>query len=237
LIVNAAAHTAVDQAESEPALTHTINAEAPRVLTEEAQKLNIPLIHYSTDYVFDGNKTRPYSEEDDTNPLNVYGHTKLAAEQAIQEAHDQYLIFRTSWVYSLKGKNFLTTMLRVFEQREEIRVVDDQFGTPTSAAALAEATRRILDQLRSKEEGENRWGLYHLTAKGQTSWYGFAQEIKKRAKEKKELSVRLRVKEIVPIPTSDYPTPARRPRNSRLDTSKVIQGFQIELSSWQNGLL
>jgi dTDP-4-dehydrorhamnose reductase len=181
LIVNPAAYTAVDQAESEPDLARAINAEAPRVMAEEAHKLNIPLIHYSTDYVFDGTKTEPYTEDDVPNPLNVYGQTKLEGERAIQAAHDQYLIFRTSWVYSTtRGKNFYRTMLQLFQEKEEIRVVDDQIGAPTSAQFLAAKTAEILSQLKTKEQGEDRWGLYHLTENETMSWYEFAIKIKKQ---------------------------------------------------------
>lgn len=235
LIVNCAAYTAVDKAELESSIAYAANAESPRVMAAEAQKLHIPLIHYSTDYVFDGEKGEPYFEEDIPAPLSVYGETKLAGERAIQETQGQYLILRTSWVYSPRGRNFLTTMLRLFQEREEVRVVDDQVGAPTSATMLAEVTVQILRKLKVKEE--DRWGLYHLTAKGQASWYGFAKEILTMAKKDSQRLPGLTVKAIHPIPTSDYPTPARRPRNSRLDTSKAAEGFQIEFASWQNGLL
>jgi len=233
LIINSAAFTDVDKIESEPALAQAVNAEALEVLAEEAHKLNIPLIHYSTDYVFDGAKAEPYTEEDIPNPINVYGNTKLAGERALQANHDRYLILRTSWVFSNKGRNFLTTMLRLFQEREEISVVEDQLGAPTSALFLAEATAQILGHLRTKDESENRWGLYHLTPSGRTSWHGFAQEILKRAIDHKQLMI----KEIHPIPTSAYPTPARRPKNSSLDTSKLVREFQIELPRWERGLL
>ena len=237
LIINSAAFTDVDKIELEPALAHVVNAEALEVLAEEAHKLNIPLIHYSTDYVFDGAKAEPYTEEDIPNPINVYGNTKLAGERALQANHDRYLILRTSWVFSNKGRNFLTTMLRLFQEREEISVVEDQLGAPTSALFLAEATAQILGHLRTKDESENRWGLYHLTPSGRTSWHGFAQEILKRAIDHKQLCNQLMIKEIHPIPTSAYPTPARRPKNSSLDTSKLVREFQIELPRWERGLL
>jgi len=213
LIVNPAAYTAVDQAESEQELAHTINAVAPRVMAEEAHKLGIPLIHYSTDYVFDGTKTEPYTEEDEPNPLNVYGKTKLEGERAIQQAHDQYLILRTSWVYSpTRGRNFYRTMLRLFQEKEEIRVVDDQIGAPTSAQFLAEETAEILGQLRSKQQREDRWGLYHLVEGEAMSWYEFAQQIYLREFE----SSQRRSLKILPISSNDYATKARRPRNSQL---------------------
>jgi dTDP-4-dehydrorhamnose reductase len=237
LIINSAAFTDVDKIEEETALAHAVNGEAPKVLAEEAHKLNIPLIHYSTDYVFDGVKAEPYTEDDIPNPINVYGETKLAGERALQATHDRYLILRTSWVFSNKGRNFLTTMLRLFQEREEISVVEDQLGAPTSALFLAEATAQILGHLRAKDESEDRWGLYHLTPSGRTSWHGFAQEILKRAIEHKQLCNQLMIKEIRPIPTAAYPTPARRPKNSSLDTTKLVREFQIELPKWEKGLL
>jgi len=237
LIINSAASTDVDKIESEPTLAHIVNGEAPKVLAEEAYNLNIPLIHYSTDYVFDGAKSEPYTEDDIPNPINVYGNTKLAGERALQETCDQYLILRTSWVFSRRGRNFLTTMLRLFQEREEISVVEDQLGAPTSASFLAEATAQILGDLRTRDESEDRWGLYHLTPRGQTSWYGFAQEILKKEIERKQLCNQLMIKEIHPIPTSAYPTPAGRPKNSSLDTSKLVKEFQIELPRWERGLL
>ena len=185
LIVNPAAYTVVDQAESEPELAHIINVEAPRVMAEEAHKLGIPLIHYSTDYVFDGLKTEPYTEEDEPNPLNVYGKTKLEGERVIQQAHYQYLILRTSWVYSpTRGKNFYRTMLRLFQEKEKIQVVDDQTGAPTSAQFLAEKTAEILSQLKTKEGGEDLWGLYHLTEPEVMGGYEFAKDIYAKYKTK-----------------------------------------------------
>jgi len=225
LIVNSAAYTAVDQAESEPDLAQVINAEAPRVLAEEAHKLNIPLIHYSTDYVFDGIKTEPYTEDDVPNPLNVYGKTKLEGERAIQAAHDQCLTLRTSWVYSpTRGKNFFRTMLQLFQEKDEIRVVDDQIGTPTSAQFLSENTTEILSQLKTKEQVENRWGLYHLTENKVMSWYGFAQKILEQAK--KGVS-QLKVKSIQPVTSNEFKTVAKRPINSQLSCSKICQAFEL----------
>ena len=220
LIVNPAAYTAVDQAESEPELVYMINAEAPRVLAEEAHKLGIPLIHYSTDYVFDGTKTEPYTEADEPNPLNVYGRTKLEGERAIQQAHDQYLILRTSWVYSpTRGKNFYRTMLRLFQEKEEIRVVDDQIGAPTSAQFLAEKTAEILSQLKTKEQGEDRWGLYHLTESEVMSWYDFSSSIYSRFKAHDRQLVVTRL--IVPISSSEFSVVARRPKMSILANEKI----------------
>ncbi len=221
LIVNPAAYTAVDQAESEPELAHATNAEAPRIMAEEAHKLGIPLIHYSTDYVFDGAKTQPYTEEDEPNPLNVYGKTKLEGERAIQQAHDQYLILRTSWVYSpTRGKNFYRTMLRLFQEKEEIRVVDDQIGAPTSAQFLAEKTAEILSQLKPNEEGEDRWGVYHLTEPEVMSWYGFAHKI---AQDAVEMGLNLKTKKIWPIPSSEFEMAAKRPCNSQIDCSNIFR--------------
>jgi dTDP-4-dehydrorhamnose reductase len=228
LIVNPAAYTAVDQAESEPELAQVINVNAPRFMAEEAHKLGIPLIHYSTDYVFDGSKTEPYTEEDEPNPLNVYGKTKLEGERAIQQAHDQYLILRTSWVYSpTRGKNFYRTMLRLFQEKEEIRVVDDQIGAPTSAQFLAEKTAEILSQLKTKKEGEDRWGLYHLTESDVMSWYGFAQKI---AQDAVAMGLNLKTKKIWSIPSSEFEMAAKRPCNSQIDCSKILRlGLVVDL--------
>lgn len=225
LIVNPAAYTLVDQAESEPKFVRVINEEAPRVMAEESYKLNIPLIHYSTDYVFDGAKTGPYTEDDVPNPLNVYGKTKLGGEHAIQAAHDQYLILRTSWVYSpTRGKNFYRTMLRFFQEKDEIRVVDDQIGAPTSAQFIAEKTAKILSQLKTKQEDEDRWGLYHLTENQTTSWYGFAQMILEQSKKG---SSDLKVKLIQPVSSNEFKTAAKRPINSQLSCSKTSQAFKL----------
>lgn len=223
LIVNPAAYTAVDQAESEPDLARTINTEAPRVLAEEAHKLNIPMVHYSTDYVFDGTKTGPYTEDDMPNPLNVYGKTKLEGERAVQAAHDQYLTLRTSWVYSpTRGKNFYRTMLRLFREKEEIRVVDDQIGAPTSAQFLAEKTAEILRQLKTKEAGESRWGLYHLTESETVSWHGFAQKI--LAHESSEHPLKIK---ILTCYAHEYPMRAKRPINSVLQIEKIKEFFLL----------
>jgi dTDP-4-dehydrorhamnose reductase len=218
LIVNPAAYTAVDQAESEPDLARAINAEAPRVMAEEAHKLNIPLIHYSTDYVFDGTKTEPYTEDDVPNPLNVYGQTKLEGERAIQAAHDQYLIFRTSWVYSTtRGKNFYRTMLKLFQEKEEIRVVDDQIGAPTSAQFLAEKTVEIIGEFWGGSCIPKACKICHLTPSGKTSWYEFAGEIHRWKLDAKAGDAFV-LRRIIPIPTSEYKTSAARPKMSLLDS-------------------
>ena len=225
LIVNPAAYTAVDQAESESDLARVINAEAPRVMAEEAHKLNIPLIHYSTDYVFDGTKTEPYTEDDTPNPLNVYGKTKLEGERAILATHDQYLILRTSWVYSpTRGRNFYRTMLWLFQEKDDIRMVDDQIGAPTSAQFLAEKTAEILSQLKTREAGEDRWGLYHLTEDETMSWYGFAQRILEQAKKG---TSEPKVKSVQPISSSEFKTVAKRPINSQLNCSKSAVAFKL----------
>ncbi|MDH0893608.1 MULTISPECIES: dTDP-4-dehydrorhamnose reductase [unclassified Pseudomonas] len=230
LLINAAAHTAVDQAESEPELAHTINASAPGVLAEEAAALGAPLIHYSTDYVFDGRKASAYVESDATGPLGVYGRSKLAGEQAIREVGGQHLILRTSWVYSLHGRNFLLTMQRLLQEREELRVVADQIGAPTWAGTIARATAELVRHWREGRVGA--WGTYHLTGQGETSWFGFAEAIAAQLKAQGKPCARL-----LPIATSDYPTPAQRPANSRLDCSRLQHEWQIELPDWRQALL
>lgn len=224
VILNAGAYTAVDQAEKEPALCFAVNAEAPRVLAEEAARLDALLIHYSTDYVFNGEKPAPYLETDPISPLNVYGESKAAGEAAIAKAATRFLVLRTSWVYGAHGKNFLRTMLRLGAERPELRVVDDQLGAPTSAAAIASATARLVEQPLS-----GGWGVYHMTAAGSTSWYGFARAIFQEA----VLTTQPRVQ---PIPSSDYPTPARRPTNSVLSNDRFAQTFGFRLPAWEEQL-
>ncbi|MBD2837247.1 dTDP-4-dehydrorhamnose reductase [Pseudomonas sp. JM0905a] len=228
LLINAAAYTAVDQAENDQDAAFAINATAPGVLAEEAAALGIPLIHYSTDYVYDGAKAGAYSEDDPTNPLGVYGSSKLAGEQAIQAVGGQYLILRTSWVYSLHGRNFLLTMQRLLQEREELRVVDDQIGAPTWAGSIAQATLEVIEQWQA---GNHRWGVYHLTNQGETSWFGFASAIGEQLKAAGKPCARL-----VPIPSSAYPTPAKRPLNSRLDGRKLAQDWQVSLTDWRSAL-
>ena len=232
LIVNAAAYTAVDQAESESELAMRINGDAPRILAEEAALRNAALIHYSTDYVFDGRKADPYREDDEAAPINVYGQTKLAGEQGVMAAKAVYLIFRTSWVYGSRGRNFLLTMLRLAKERKELKVVDDQVGAPTSARLIAEATavaiaRNFADGRVDLDRFRHMGGLYHLTAAGRTTWYGFAQAI---------LTGKEGMARLSPIPTSGYPTPARRPQNSMLDNSKLDKQFGLSLPDWKVGL-
>ncbi|MDF9618250.1 dTDP-4-dehydrorhamnose reductase [Pseudomonas entomophila] len=230
LIINAAAHTAVDQAESEPELAFAINAEAPRVLAEEAARLEVPLIHYSTDYVFDGAKATPYNEDDATNPLGIYGSSKLAGEQAIAAVGGQHLILRTSWVYSLHGRNFLLTMHKLLQERPQLKVVDDQVGAPTWAATIAASTRALVERWRQGQAGA--WGTYHLTAQGETSWFGFAQAIGEQLKARG-----LPCAELLPIPSSEYPTPAKRPLNSRLDCSRLAREWQVSQPHWHEALI
>lgn len=226
VIVNAAAYTAVDKAESELELAMAVNGRAPEVLAEEAKRLNAILVHYSTDYVFDGKATQPYSESSQTAPLNAYGRSKLVGEAAIQTVGGKTLIFRTSWVYGMRGRNFLLTMLKLAREKEELRIVNDQIGAPTWSRQIAQATAHILSQnLTSKEI----WGLYHLIASGQTSWKGFAEAIFKNQ------SV-VRIPKIVGIPTLEYPTPAKRPAYSLLSNDKVQKVFGLTLPAWDDAL-
>ncbi|MEN5237531.1 MULTISPECIES: dTDP-4-dehydrorhamnose reductase [Pseudomonas] len=230
LVINAAAYTAVDQAESEPHLAFTINAEAPRVLAEEAAHLGVPLIHYSTDYVFDGSKAAPYAEDDAPNPLGVYGHSKLAGEQAITAVGGEHLILRTSWVYSRHGRNFLLTMQRLLQERPQLKVVNDQIGAPTWAGTLAASTRALIERWQQGQAGA--WGTYHLTAQGETSWFGFAQAIAQQLK-----AQGLPCAELLPIASSEYPTPAQRPLNSRLDCSRLAREWQVTQPHWHEALI
>ncbi|MBF8748221.1 dTDP-4-dehydrorhamnose reductase [Pseudomonas putida] len=230
LIINAAAHTAVDQAEHETELAFAINAESPRVLAEEAARLGVPLIHYSTDYVFDGDKPAPYTEDDAPNPLGVYGRSKLAGEQAIAAVGGEHLILRTSWVYSLHGRNFLLTMQRLLQEKPELRIVCDQIGAPTWASTIAFSTRALIERWQNGQAGA--WGTYHLTAQGETSWFGFAQAIGEQLKARG-----LPCAELLPIPSSEYPTPARRPLNSRLDCSRLAREWQVSQPHWQQALI
>ncbi|MBD9483587.1 dTDP-4-dehydrorhamnose reductase [Pseudomonas sp. PDM14] len=230
LIINAAAHTAVDQAESEAARAFAINAIAPALLAEEAASLDVPLIHYSTDYVFDGSKDAPYNEDDATGPLGVYGRSKLAGEQAIRAVGGKHLILRTSWVYSLHGRNFLLTMQRLLQEREELRVVADQIGAPTWAGSIAQATRELIQRWRTDQAGP--WGTYHLTGLGETSWFGFATAIAEQLRVTGKTCARLE-----PIPSSAYPTAAQRPLNSRLDCSRLQSQWHVTLPHWHDALL
>lgn len=229
LIINAAAHTAVDLAESEPQSAFAINAVAPGILAEEALALDIPLIHYSTDYVFDGMKAGPYNEDDTPNPLGVYGKSKLAGEQAIRDVQGQYLILRTSWVYSTHGRNFLLTMQRLLQEKPELRVVADQIGAPTWAGTIANSTLALIERWQTSQV--TNWGTYHLSAQGETSWFGFAQAIGEALRQQGKPCA-----DLFPIPSSDYPTPAARPLNSRLDCSRLQRDWGVSQPDWQTAL-
>ncbi len=235
VVVNAAAYTAVDRAESEPELAMAVNGIAPGVLAEEAARRGALLIHYSTDYVFDGSKPSPWFEADEPKPINVYGKSKLAGEKAVAAAGGRHYIFRTSWVYAAHGTNFLQTILRLAWEREELRIVDDQIGAPTSAPAIADATARaILASIDLESGGERKgrpaYGLYHMTCGGETSWFGFAEEFLRRARARHP---ERRMARLVPIPSSEYPLPARRPRNSVLSNEKLRRGFGLQLPEWR----
>lgn len=232
IIVNAAAHTAVDKAESEPDLVHMINAVAPGVLATQAQALGAWLVHYSTDYVFNGGGTQPWKETDATGPLSVYGQTKLAGEQAIQASGCRHLIFRTSWVYAARGVNFAKTMLRLGRERTELTVIDDQMGAPTGADLLADVTAHALRQVQVQPELA---GLYHLVAQGETSWHGYARFVLETARAR-GIELAVSAENIKPVPTSAFPTPARRPSNSRLSTEKLRSAFGLHLPHWQQGV-
>jgi dTDP-4-dehydrorhamnose reductase len=234
IILNAAAYTAVDRAESEADLAMAVNAKAPEVLAEEAKRIGALLVHYSTDYVFDGTKSGAWEETDAPNPLSVYGASKLAGEQAIAAAGGRYLIFRTSWVYGPHGKNFLLTMLRLGHERDRLNVVDDQIGAPTTSIELADATRTIVDGVIASRFGPpEAWaGIYHMTCGGVISWCGFAKAIFERA----QPILNGKIAQVSPIPTSAYPTPARRPLNSVLSNEKLFSRFGVRLREWEPAL-
>lgn len=225
VIVNAAAYTAVDRAESEPELAAAVNGTAPGILAEEAQRIGAFLVHYSTDYVFDGTKDTPYTEDDTPNPLNAYGRSKLAGENAIRASGVSHYIFRTSWVYAAHGHNFLNTILRLARERRELKIVDDQTGAPTWARTIADITTQAL-----KLEPRAGNGLYHLTAAGAVSWFGFARAILAETKTRHPEIV---VPQLIPITTGEYPQPARRPANSRLNTTRLTEVFGIRPDTWQ----
>ena len=228
VLINAAAYTAVDRAESEPDAAFAINAAGVAILADEAKHAQALLVHYSTDYVFDGTKDAPYIEEDRPNPLNAYGRSKLAGEQAIHDIGGAHLILRTSWVYSARGKNFLLTIRRLLQEKKELRVVSDQIGAPTSARGLADATAELLRRHGAAALGDAR-GIYHATTSGSTSWHGFAREIARL--ERPESPAR-----IVPIASSEYPTPGQRPKNSRLSNEKLLRRFGVALPRWEASL-
>ena len=238
LIVNAAAYTAVDKAESEPELARTINALAPGVLAQEAHKLGAWLVHYSTDYVFDGSGSRPWLEADTPAPLNIYGQTKLEGEQLIAARCSRHLIFRTSWVYAARGANFPKTMLRLAQERERLTVIDDQWGAPTGAELLADVTAHTIGQVMGRQQQQQHAesaGTYHLAASGETTWHGYAKHVIAQAQQVQP-TIKNIAKEIACVPTSAFPTPARRPHNSRLNTTKLQATFGLSLPGWQQGV-
>jgi len=234
VIVNAAAYTAVDRAESEPERAEAVNAVAPTVLAEEAERLGAILVHYSTDYVFDGEKLGPYVETDAPNPLSVYGATKLRGEQGVARSCRRHLILRTSWVYAAHGANFLRTILRLAAERESLRIVADQRGVPTSANRIAIVTAAILTAASHEERG--RWGTYHLAPAGETTWHEYASFIVEQARSL-GASLRATPQCIFPIATTEYLTAAKRPANSRLDTGKLRSAFRVDLPEWRPDVL
>ena len=238
LIINPAAYTAVDKAESEPELAYAINATAAQILAEEAARLNAALIHFSTDYVYDGTKSSIYVETDDVNPVSIYGKSKLAGEEAIRAVCLPHLILRTSWVYGAYGKNFLKTILRLAAERDGLRIVGDQFGAPTSSESIADGVVQLVENW--KVDIENQSGIYHFTNSSETSWHGFSCEIvneyNRLIAQKNWPALKVGVENIAAITTADYPTPAARPENSRLDNSKLKNVFNVALPSWKQGL-
>ncbi len=232
VIVNAAAHTAVDKAESETELARTLNALAPAALAQAAADVGAWLVHYSSDYVFNGAGDRPWQEGDATGPLSVYGHTKLEGEQAILASGCRHLILRTSWVYAARGGNFAKTMLRLAAERERLTVIDDQWGAPTGADLIADVTAIAI---RSALQQPDLSGVYHLVASGETTWHGYASHVVAQARHLQP-DIGLKVSEIAPVPTSAFPTPAQRPLNSRLNTRKLQQAFGVVLPPWQQGV-
>jgi dTDP-4-dehydrorhamnose reductase len=234
VIVNAAAYTAVDRAESETAVAHAINAHAPGVMAEEAQSLGAVLVHYSTDYVFDGTQSQPYTEDDQPHPQSVYGASKWAGEQAVQARCARHLILRTSWVLGVHGGNFAKTMLRLAQEREALSVVADQWGAPTSAALLADVTAHLVRQYMHLP-GPFPFGLYHATASGKTHWHAYAQHVLSRAV-KAGRTLRVRPEAITPIATADYPTPAKRPMHSQLNNAQLQNTFGLVLPDWRVGV-
>ena len=231
-IVNAGAYTAVDKAESDADNARLINARAVAVLAEEAAGCGAWLVHYSTDYVFDGAGSVPFAEDAPTGPLSVYGQTKLEGEQAIRASGCRHLIFRTSWVYAARGGNFAKTMLRLAAERDQLKVINDQIGSPTGADLLADVTAHAV---RAAHGNPALAGLYHLVADGETSWYDYARYVIEWAR-KQGQAVRVQPEEIIPVPTTEYPTPAKRPLNSRLATTKLKQAFGLQLPHWQQGV-
>ncbi|HAU57682.1 MAG TPA: dTDP-4-dehydrorhamnose reductase [Comamonadaceae bacterium] len=232
VIVNAAAHTAVDKAESEPEFARLLNATTPGVLAEEAARLGAWLVHYSTDYVFDGSGSRPWVETDAPAPLSCYGRTKLEGEQHIQQSGCKHLVLRTSWVYAARGGNFAKTMLRLAQERDRLTVIDDQWGAPTGADLLADVTAHAVRHLQQHPE---HGGLYHCVAGGETNWNLYAKYVLSQAVQA-QLAIKIKATEVAPVPTSAFPTPATRPHNSRLNTAKLQSTFGLQLPHWQQGV-
>lgn len=232
VIINAAAHTAVDKAESEPELAHTINALASEVMAKAAAAIGAWLVHYSTDYVFDGSGDQARQETDTTAPLGVYGATKLEGERLIQASGCQHLIFRTSWVYAARGNNFAKTMLRLAQERDSLNVINDQIGAPTGAELIADVTAHAVRVAQQRAEVS---GLYHLVAQGETSWYDYARLVLAFAADN-GITLKVNPADVGAIPTSAYPTPAKRPHNSRLSTAKLEQSFGLVMPAWQSGV-
>ena len=235
IILNPAAYTAVDKAESETDLSMQVNGIAPRILAEEAKQLDALLVHYSTDYVFDGNDPAPYREDTPPNPQSIYGKTKLAGELAVQSTGCRHLILRTSWVYGIHGRNFINTVLRLAKERDELRIVADQFGAPTWARLLADATLQLLENPQIIARDTHLSGIYHLTAGGRTNWHQYAEEILRLARQH-DTQLRNKTINIHPISTEEYPLPAKRPKNSILSTEKIRQAFGLSLPEWQDDL-
>ena len=232
IIVNAAAHTAVDRAESEPELARALNALAPGVLADESEKIGAGLVHYSTDYVFDGSGSQPWQESDSTAPLSTYGSSKLEGERRIQAANARHLVFRTSWVYAARGGNFAKTMLRLAKERDQLTVINDQFGAPTGAELLADVTALAL---RCALSAPSLAGIYHLAAAGETTWYGYAQTVLAHAQQA-GIALKAGPEAVIAVPTKAFPTPAQRPLNSRLNTQKLQTAFGLTLPDWQIGV-
>lgn len=235
VIVNPAAYTAVDRAETEQAQAYAVNAQAPGILAEEAHSLGALLVHYSTDYVFDGTQAGYYGESDTPNPQNIYGASKLAGEQAIQASHAHHLILRTSWVVGVHGGNFARTILRLAAERTQLNVVADQYGAPTSAALLADVTAHLVREAQGQGRDSFPYGLYHLAAGGETHWHQYACHVIEQARRAGQ-QLAMPTDGIHPITTSEYPTPAKRPANSRLDTRKIRQAFGLHLPDWRDGV-
>ncbi|WP_341915003.1 dTDP-4-dehydrorhamnose reductase [Polaromonas sp. YR568] len=234
VIINAAAYTAVDKAESDVATAYAVNAEAPGVLAEAASAVGAWLVHYSTDYVFDGSGSKPWAESDPTGPLNVYGQTKLEGEQRIAARCATHLILRTSWVYSARGGNFAKTMLRLGRERDRLSVIDDQFGAPTGADLLADLTAHMVRSALPGSAGDLA-GIYHAAAAGETSWHGYARFVVDFAS-KSGVDLKASPSTMDPVPTTAFPTPATRPHNSRLNTAKLQASFDLQLPAWQQGV-